>query len=125
MRRIGLVVVLALSFMLAALAVEAQEARKGYRVGILSPGRPAIPPTSSYLDVFRQSLADSGYFEGTNVSFEYRWSEGDFDRIPGLASELVRLGVDVLFSVSTPAIRALAEATTTIPIVIIAVADPV
>jgi putative tryptophan/tyrosine transport system substrate-binding protein len=112
---------LTLGTLASPLAVKAQPASgKVYRVGILSAGGEPSPPSS-----FRQSLADSGYVEGANLSFVYRWADGDFERLPALAAELVRLGVDVLFSISTLAIRALAEATTTTPIVAISVADPV
>jgi putative tryptophan/tyrosine transport system substrate-binding protein len=104
----------------APFAAAAQQAGKVYRVGILSAGGEPSPPS-----IFRQSLADSGYVEGTNLSFVYRWADGDFDRLPALAIELIRLQVDVLCSVSMPAIHALAEATTTIPIVGISVGDPV
>jgi ABC-type uncharacterized transport system substrate-binding protein len=80
--------------------------------------------TVAYYEPFRRSLTDSGYVEGRNVSFEYRWAD-DPNRLPALAIELVRGGVDVLFALSSPAIRALAEATTTIPIVVISVLDPI
>jgi putative tryptophan/tyrosine transport system substrate-binding protein len=124
MRLIGLAVVLTLCLVLGPLVGKAQQPRKVYRVGILSPGFEQ-PSALRYYGPFRQSLADSGYVEGMNVSFSYRWGEDDFSRLPALASELVRVGVDVLFSVSTPAIRALPEATTRIPIVVVAVLDPI
>jgi putative ABC transport system substrate-binding protein len=126
MQLIGLAVLLALSLTLAPLAAKAQQAGKLYRVGILSFGHEPQPRSAiPYFGPFRQSLADSGYVEGRNVSFVYRWAGDDPSRLPALASELVRVGVDVLFSFSTLAIRALAEATTTIPIVVISVADPI
>jgi len=125
MSRRLLVLALLVAFLVAPLAGEAQ-AVKVYRIGILAPGlEPSTPSNLPYYAPFRQSLADSGYIEGRNVSFAYRWAEGDLNRLPALAIELVRLGVDVLFSVSTPAIRALAKATTTIPIVVISVGDPI
>ena len=124
MRRIGLAVVLAVSLILAPFVGKAQQPGKVYRVGILSPGHEP-PPGIPYYGPFRQSLADSGYVEGRNVSFVYRWAERDFRLLPALAIELVRVGVDVLFATSTPAIRALAGATTTIPIVVVSVPDPI
>jgi putative ABC transport system substrate-binding protein len=125
MRRLGLGVALALGLILAPLVGRAQQPGKVYRIGILSPGRePPIQLTVPYYESFRRSLADSGYVEGRNVSFEYRWAD-DPNRLPALAIELVRGGVDVLFALSSPAIRALAEATTTIPIVVISVLDPI
>jgi putative tryptophan/tyrosine transport system substrate-binding protein len=125
MRRLGLGVALALGLILAPLVGGAQQPGKVYRIGILSPGRePPIQLIVPYYEPFRRSLADSGYVEGRNVSFEYRWAD-DPNRLPALAIELVRGGVDVLFALSSPAIRALAEATTTIPIVVISVLDPI
>jgi len=122
MRLIGLAVALTVGVILAPLAAEAQEAGKVYRVGILWLG-PDPAPSNPFFDVFRQSLGDSGYFEGTNLSFSHRW--GRPERLRDLATELVRLKVDVLFAGHSPAIRAVSEATTTIPIVVISVGDPV
>lgn len=104
-------------------SMEAQQAGKLYRVGILWHARePSTPPS---FDVFRQSLADAGYAEGRNLAFAHRWSERRPERFPDLAGELVRLKVDVLVATSTPAIRAVAAATATIPIVVVSVGDPV
>jgi len=126
MRLIGLAIILSASLTLTSLAAEGQQAGKVYRVGILNPGHEPPPYSAiSYYGPFRQSLADSGYIEGRNVSFAYRWGGGDFRILPALAIELVRVGVDVLFAVSTPAIRALMGATTTIPIVVVSVLDPI
>jgi putative ABC transport system substrate-binding protein len=118
MRLIGLAVIFAICA-LAPLVGEGQQAGKVYRVGILWYG-PGTPPS-----IFQESLADAGYVEGTNVFFVHQWSTGQPGSFPELASELVRLKVDVLFATSTPAIRAAADATTTIPIVVISVGDPV
>jgi putative ABC transport system substrate-binding protein len=124
MRLIGLAVILTVSLILAPLVAEGQpQSGKVWRIGILWLGRePLIPPD---FGVLRQSLADAGYVEGTNLSFSHRWSGGRPDRFPDLATKLVRLKVDVLFAASTPAIRAAKEATTTIPIVVVSVGDPV
>jgi putative ABC transport system substrate-binding protein len=124
MRLIGLVLTLSLSFSLAPPAAEAQQAAKAYRIGILWYGpESSIPPSFA---VFRQSLADAGYIEGTNLSFSHRWSGfGQPVDFPEHAKELVHLKVDLLFATSTSAIHAAADATTTIPIVVISVGDPV
>src|SRR5262249_7675125 len=117
MRLIGLAVVLAFGFALVPVEAQTQQAGKGYRVRSTDPG--AEPPPSSaipYLGPFRQGLADSGYVEGRNIYFAYRWGGGDPRILPKLAKELVRVGVDVLFATSTPAIHALMGVTTTIPI---------
>jgi putative tryptophan/tyrosine transport system substrate-binding protein len=66
-----------------------------------------------------------GYDEGKNIVIHYRWAEGRYDRLPELASELAKLNVDVIVTHSTPGSRAAKEATSTIPIVMAAVIDPV
>jgi len=122
MRLIGLAVILTLSLLLTPFVAETQQTGKVYKVGILWFGRePPVPPS---LGAFRQSLADSGYVEGKNLSFLHRWSEVPA-RFPDLAAELVHLKVDALVALASPAIRAVAEATTTIPIVILSVGDPI
>ena len=73
----------------------------------------------------RQGLRELGYIEGKNIVLEPRWTEGHIDRLPTLAAELVRLNVDVIVSAATPASRAAKAATSTIPIVFVAVADPI
>jgi putative tryptophan/tyrosine transport system substrate-binding protein len=102
--------------------VEAQQLKKVHRIGVLSPDSPGPSPL---LDAFRQGLRDLGYVEGQNIAFEYRWGEESFDQLPVLAAELVRLKVDVIFTTGTPAAMAAKDATTTIPIVISQVSDPV
>jgi putative tryptophan/tyrosine transport system substrate-binding protein len=109
----------ALLFALCA-AAEAQQPKKVSQIGFLSP-------TSDDLRVeaFRQRLRQLGYVEGQNITIEYRWAEGKFERLPDLAMELVRLNVDVIVAVVTQASLAAKKATRTIPIVMIGVSDPV
>ncbi|MFQ5567573.1 MAG: ABC transporter substrate-binding protein, partial [Paracoccaceae bacterium] len=83
------------------------------------------PVGSPVLEPFRQGLRDLGYVEGQNIVIEWRSAEGKYDRLPALAAELVDLKVDLIVATATQASRAAKEATTTIPIVFIAVARPV
>jgi putative tryptophan/tyrosine transport system substrate-binding protein len=109
-----------LAFGVAPLVAEAQ-AEKVWRIGWLQPV--ALPP--SYVDAFRQGLRELGYVESKNILFEYRWADGKLERLPGLASELVRLKMDVIVSGNTSALQALKRATTTIPIIMLGPGDPV
>src|SRR5215470_14156173 len=108
--------------LLAPLAAEAQATGKLWRIGWLSFGSPTA--FSDRLDAFRQGLRELGYTD-QNVFIEQRWAEGKEGLLRDLATELVALKVDVLVSVGTPATRAAKQATTTIPIVMVAVGDPV
>jgi putative ABC transport system substrate-binding protein len=74
---------------------------------------------------FREGLRELGYVEGQNIKIESRWAEGNYDRLPGLAADLVRLKVDVIVTYGTPASQAAKRATGTIPIVMAAIIDPV
>jgi putative ABC transport system substrate-binding protein len=109
----------------APLATEAQPAGKVYRVGVLSPFSASFDALPSF-EAFRQSLRELGYVEGRNLILERRWADERFDRLPNLASELVRLRVDVLVSAwGTPTALASKKATRTIPIVFAGVGDAV
>jgi putative ABC transport system substrate-binding protein len=94
---------------------------KIYRLGILQPGKPPQP----LVDILRDRLNDLGYREGRNIAYEYRWAEGKNDRLDELAKELVDSKVDVITTLSTPAVIAAKKVTKTIPIVFAAVGDPV
>jgi putative tryptophan/tyrosine transport system substrate-binding protein len=122
-RTIGATVILTISILLAPLVADAQPAGKVYRIGRLAPGSPG---GYLYIEVFRQALRELGYFEGQNLVMEYRWTEGQLERLPDLAAELVQLPVDVLVpSGGSTAIRAAQHATRTIPIVMVGASDPV
>src|SRR3989442_14321437 len=116
MRVIGLV--LALSLALAPLAAEAQQAGKIYRIGMLETTSMAL--NAANLDAFRQGLQELGYVEGRNFMIEYRSADGRRERFPELATELVRLKVDVILTRGTPAVMAAKNATGTIPVVMAA-----
>jgi ABC-type uncharacterized transport system substrate-binding protein len=122
MRLIGLAVILAVSLILAPLAVDAQQTAKIPRIGYLSPNLAAAPHLR---EAFLQGLRELGYVEGRNVLIEYRDAKGKLERFPALAAELVALKVDVIVAGSTPAALAAKQATTTLPIVFPAGSDPV
>jgi putative ABC transport system substrate-binding protein len=88
-------------------------------------GRRPLPRVRPASTRFRQGLRELGWVEGQNTVIDYRYAEGRFDRLPGLAAELVRLKVDIIVAAPTPAAAAAKKATGTIPIVMIAVGDPV
>jgi putative ABC transport system substrate-binding protein len=106
----------------APLAAGAQSA-KVPRVGFL--GVASAAATASRVEAFRAGLREIGYVEGKNVVIEFRWADGNYDRLPDLAAELVRLKVDVLVTSGTPGTLAAKRATTTIPIVMAVTGDAV
>ena len=109
----------------APLAVEAQPAGKVYRIGYLSNSPPNTLEISRLHEAFRQGLRERGWVEGRNAVIEWRFAEGRMERFPDLAADLVRLKVDLIVTTGGPAARAAKQATTTIPIVAVAVSDPV
>jgi putative tryptophan/tyrosine transport system substrate-binding protein len=110
------------SFLAAPLAAEAQPAPgRVYRIGVLSPESP--PP--GLFEAFQERLRELGYLEGKHVAIESRHVGGKNERLVPLADELIRLKVDVILAVNTPAALAAKKGTTTIPIVMTRVADPV
>jgi putative tryptophan/tyrosine transport system substrate-binding protein len=123
MRRIGLAVIVIVSLTLAPLAAGAQLATKVPRVGFLITG--SSQGVQPLLDAFRQGLRELGYVEGQSIAIEYRWAEGKYERLSDLAAELVRLKLDVIVAVATPAVQAAKQATKAIPIVMLSVGDPV
>ena len=101
------------------LAARAQQAGKIHKVGYLSPSLPSV-----YSPLLFDDLRELGWIEGKNVTFEYRFAENRLERLPELASELVRLNVDVIVGVGTLGPLAAKRATTTIPIVMLSAGDP-
>jgi hypothetical protein len=114
--------VLALGLLAAPLVGEGQPPGKIYRIGVLITGSASV--SAKRTEALRQRLRDLGYVEGTNIALEYRWGEGKQDRLPELAAELVRGKVDVIVTHGAGG-RAAKRATTTIPIVVAIVADPI
>jgi putative ABC transport system substrate-binding protein len=115
---------LLLIFFVANISVaQAQPAKKIPLVGFIIPG--SHSSYSARIEAFQHRLRELGYVEGQNIIIEYRYAEGKFDRVPDLAAEMVRLKVDVIVTGDTPAIQAVKNTTSTIPIVMGNVADPV
>jgi ABC-type uncharacterized transport system substrate-binding protein len=120
---IGLIITCALGCLFVApLAPEAQPPTHMYRIGYLLGGTREQEP---FLEAFLEAMRALGYVEGQNLVLEYRAAAGQYERLPALAAELVRLQVDVLLVTITPAALAAKQATTTIPIVTLGVGDPV
>jgi putative ABC transport system substrate-binding protein len=92
-------------------------------IGFLGTASPDL--WANRLRAFRQGLRETGYVEGNNVTIEYRWAEGQHDRLPTLAADLVRDRITVMATPDTPATLAAKAATSTIPIVFFTAADPV
>jgi putative ABC transport system substrate-binding protein len=105
------------------LAARAQQARKIFRIGYLGVSSSSLEP--HYVEAFRQRLRDLGHIEGESIAIEYRWADGEDDRLPNLAAELVRLNPDIIVTTGTPSTLAAMQATKTIPIIMASSADPV
>jgi putative tryptophan/tyrosine transport system substrate-binding protein len=105
------------------LSAQAQQTKKVPLVGILFAATPSA--NSERIEAFRQGLRERGYVEGKDVLIEQRYADGNLDRLPSLASDLVHLKVDVIVSASSAGTRSLKEATNTIPIVMTSDTDPV
>ena len=118
-----LVIALGASALAAPLASLAQQPARIPRIGYLATPDPAVTP--HLLDAFRAGLREHGYIEGQNIVMEYRWVEGTSQRFDDLAVDLVRSKVELILAWSTPAVIAAKQATSTIPIVMLAVGDPV
>jgi putative ABC transport system substrate-binding protein len=120
-RLIGLHIALALSLLVALLAGHTQPPAHVPRLGLLL----FSAPPETHVEAFRHALRDRGYVENHTMLIEERWAEGQAERLPTLAAELVQRPVTVLVAFSTPAALAAQQATRTIPIVISDVGDPV
>ena len=116
---------LALGVMLLAISsqADAQQPKKVARIGFLAPA--TRTGYQHYTDAFLQGLRELGYVEGQNIVIEYRWADGNFERLPELAADLVRLKVDVIVAPGVQAVRAAKQSTTTIPVIFPTVGDAV
>ena len=102
------------------LAARAQQP-KVWRIGVLA----AVPPIPAMLSAFRDGMRERGYVEGQNLSIDVRWPQGTFEHDPSPVAELINSNVDVIVAWGTPAMIAVRHATSTIPIVMVGVGDPV
>ena len=120
MRRRTVVLVGLLAWPLRGIA---QPAGRMARIGFI--GSTARDSLRTFVDPLRQGLRELGYVEGQNYAFEFRWAEGKQELFPGLLAELIALAPDVLVTVGNPSAMLAKDATTTIPVVALAVDDPV
>ena len=123
LRTVEVIVTLALGILLVPLLADAQQSKKVPRIGFLASS--SAERDQSRLDAFQQGLRELGYSEGKNIVIEQRYAAGQFEKLPELATELVRLKVDILVVEGAPAAHAAKNATGTIPIVVGNAADPV
>ena len=105
------------------LAAHAQEPARIRRIGFLGNSTAALE--ANLVEPFREGLRELGYVEGRNIVIEYRWAEGDYERLPALVAELIAAKVDVIVTAGTPATLAVKKATTSVPLVMVAVGDPI
>src|SRR5215468_2986987 len=123
MLRIGLVVVLAVSLTIAPFIAVAQQSGSVHRIGFLGARTPS--ETERFLEAFRQGLSELGWFEGKNITIEYRFAEGKIERLPDLAAELLgRHKVEIVVAEGA-AVRVVQQLSKTIPIVMAEVTAPV
>ena len=123
MRRRTFLALSGVAVLAAPLAAAAQDVGKLPRIGFLGNSTPALE--ANLVGPFRKGLRDLGYVEGENILIEYRWAEGDYERFPALIAELIASNVDVIVTAGTPATLAVKKATMSIPVVMVAVGDPV
>ena len=117
------IVALVITFTMGGVEARAQQLGKIFRIGFLSPT--TASGSAGLLEVFRQELRKLGWIEGKNITIDDRFAEQKPDRLPELAADLVRLKVDLIAVVATPAALAAKGATSTIPIVMVNAGDPV
>jgi putative tryptophan/tyrosine transport system substrate-binding protein len=93
------------------------------RIGFMGNSTAALE--ANLVGAFREGLREQGYEEGRNIAIEYRWADGNYERFSVLVTELIAVKVDVIVTAGTPAALAMKNATTTVPLVMVAVGDPV
>jgi len=123
MKRAAPLILVAVILFTIPMTAQAQQPARILRIGILSPL--SASSLSTRLEAFRRRLRELGYVEGKNIVIEYRYADGKRERLRDLAADLVRLKVDIIVTASGGAILAAKKASSTIPIVFTAAADPV
>jgi ABC-type uncharacterized transport system substrate-binding protein len=122
-RKLAGLFAIVLALTMCGARIEAQQAGKIFRIGFLDSS--TASGSAVLLEAFRQELSKLGWVEGKNITIEYRFAEQNNERLPELATDLVRLKVDLIVVAAQTTALAAKNATTTIPIVIASVADPV
>jgi putative ABC transport system substrate-binding protein len=117
------VLILGVLLLTLSFPTRAQPQVRVRRIGFLGNSTPSLE--ENLVGPFREGLRDHGYVEGRNILVEYRWAEGKYERFPTLIAELIGLKVELIVTAGTPASLAVQKATTSIPLVMIAVGDPV
>ncbi len=120
-----LLTTLAVGLLVTPVVAEAQQMGKVVRIGVLANTPPTTPEVARNWEAFRHKLGERGWVEGQNLVIEYRWAEGQAQRFPSLAAEVVSLKPDLLVAATTQGAQAAKQATSTIPIVMVYVSDPV
>src|SRR4029450_7495071 len=121
MRRRDFIIVIGRAAVAWPVGVHAQH--KIPHIGFMGNSTAALE--TNLVDAFREGLRELGYEEGRNIAIEYRWAEGNYDRFPMLAAELIATKIDAIVTAGTPAALAVKRATTTVPLVMVAVGDPI
>src|SRR5262249_39987709 len=126
MKRREFITLLSCAVAIWPLAAHTQQATKIPQIGVLSLGRGDRSDASlATLDAFVLALRELGYIEGQNIAFDRKFADGDANKLSAMAQELVDRRVDAVVTLATPAARAAKQATSTIPIIAIGMADPV
>ena len=123
--RRSLVLALGATLVVAPLSPFAQQQRRVWRIGFLSPRRRPPSLDSDYYGAFPRRMSELGYVEGRNLVIEWRFADGEYERLPGMAAELVQLKVDAIMALGPPGVVAAQRATSTVPIVMVVSVDPV
>jgi putative ABC transport system substrate-binding protein len=125
LRTVGLIITFTLGLLAAPFLSHGQQPAKVYRIGFLVARAPTAPETALLWEAFVEGLRERGYIQGQNLVIERRYTEARDERAPALAAELVSLKVDLIVAHATAQVRAVKQATSAIPIVMVGVTDPV